>query len=334
MVSQTGGSRTPELAELTGITSRWTSLPSPSCPSSGFDKEMVHEHGIHAYLEEIFPHESNIGVLRRNPCELPRLTEKLVYNLCTSVVLNLKNMKSILLLGFLSALLKVGSSSPVEFSSDNQIKRAPTDITDVINGFLQSQLDGMDPIITLTDYAEIPILFQNIFNVTLVVHTVTLEGLKGLTARDCTYEVVSGKFNMDMTFHIPILTLAAEHYTMDGMVVDTIHLVGDGTMSLIPEDFSIRLTGTAIGTISPIAITFESAAIDIEMWRWTVDFQGLMPGSDLGTVFNEFFTMVGPELMDLLEIRINDGDWLLDFINGIFGGGGGAEALLSKHGQK
>lgn len=42
-----------------------------------------------------------------------------------------------------------------------------------------------------------------------------------------------------------------------------------------------------------------------------------MPGTDLGTVFNEFFTMCGPELMDMLEIKINERDNLLNFINGL-----------------
>lgn len=48
-----------------------------------------------------------------------------------------------------------------------------------------------------------------------------------------------------------------------------------------------------------------------------VDFENMMPGTDLGTVFNEFFSMSGPELMDMLEIKINEGDNLLNFINGL-----------------
>lgn len=48
-----------------------------------------------------------------------------------------------------------------------------------------------------------------------------------------------------------------------------------------------------------------------------VAFENMMPGTDLGTVFNEFFSMCGPELMDMLEIKINEGDHLLNFINGL-----------------
>lgn len=48
-----------------------------------------------------------------------------------------------------------------------------------------------------------------------------------------------------------------------------------------------------------------------------VNFENLMPGTDMGTVFNEFFTMCGPELMDMLEIKLNESGVLLNLINNL-----------------
>lgn len=49
-----------------------------------------------------------------------------------------------------------------------------------------------------------------------------------------------------------------------------------------------------------------------------VNLEDLMPGTDLGTVFNEFFSMYGPEIFDVIENNINKSDKLLNFLNNIF----------------
>lgn len=57
--------------------------------------------------------------------------------------------------------------------------------------------------------------------------------------------------------------------------------------------------------------------LHVSYFFFQVNFEGLMPGTDIGTVFNEFFTMCGPELMDMLEIKLNESGIVLNFINNL-----------------
>lgn len=224
-------------------------------------------------------------------------------------------MKLGLVACFLAGTLSGCLSSPLSHPVTPNL-----DITPIVNGVLTALTAGMEETITLTNHTEIPILFEDIFDLLFKMDDVTLTGLKDITAFECTSIPDGDKNDVELNFHLPTLSLFSPSYNMDGMVVDHIHLVGDGTFSIIAENTNIKLYGRAdvVGLPSPSAL-FESVAIDIDMKRWTVDFEGLMPGTDLGTVFNEFFSMVGPEMMDLLEIKLNEGDALLNFINGIFG---------------
>ena len=48
--------------------------------------------------------------------------------------------------------------------------------------------------------------------------------------------------------------------------------------------------------------------------------ENLVPGSDLGTLIQEFLMSMGPEIFQYLAEKLNDTDIVLDFVNGIFNG--------------
>ncbi|XP_037772524.1 uncharacterized protein LOC119568182 [Penaeus monodon] len=192
-----------------------------------------------------------------------------------------------------------------------------TDITAAVNLALQAYLTTVTDPVALKPHIEYKIDAPLIADVLLTMDGATLGGVKGIKAENC---LLTGTDSQDIELNLRAteLTLAMPAYTMNGSVVDHIPLHGKGQAGIEIEDLVASLVGKGTATLSPFSVQFTEIALDLELFRWTVDFQDLAPGTDLGTVFNQFFSMCGPEIFDLLEIRLNEGDGLLNFINGIF----------------
>nr|XP_027238329.1 uncharacterized protein LOC113829360 [Penaeus vannamei] len=192
-----------------------------------------------------------------------------------------------------------------------------TDITAAVNLALKAYLTSVDDPLTLNPHIEYKIDAPLIADVLLTMDGATLGGVKDVTAENCDL-TGSGPQDIELNLRASQLALSVPGYSMNGTVVDHIPLEGAGQASIVIEDLVAKLVGKGTATLSPFSVTFTEIALDLELFRWTVNFEDLAPGTDLGTVFNQFFSMCGPELFDILEIRLNEGDGLLDFINGIF----------------
>ncbi|KAG7158213.1 putative hemolymph juvenile hormone binding protein JHBP-like 6 [Homarus americanus] len=132
-------------------------------------------------------------------------------------------------------------------------------------------------------------------------------GVKSFTAHDCTYDDAGNdKKSVVLKFQSPQLKIKTPAYVINGTVVDHIDLHGKGPASFIIDDFDLSVAVKGIINISGKVITM------------VVDFEGLMPESDLGEVFNEFFSEHGPELFDILEDKINKSGKLVEFLNSLF----------------
>ncbi|XP_042862789.1 uncharacterized protein LOC122247523 isoform X2 [Penaeus japonicus] len=192
-----------------------------------------------------------------------------------------------------------------------------TDITAAVNLALKAYLNSITDPVALASHIEYNIDAPLIADVLLTMDGATLGGVKNIVAENC-ITTGTGPSDIELHFNVPELMLEVPAYTMDGLVVDHIPLQGDGMASITIENLDISLVGKGTIQLVPFSVQFTEIALDLELLRWTVNFEDLAPGTDLGTVFNQFFSMCGPEIFDLLEIRLNDGDWLLNFINGIF----------------
>ncbi|XP_063602364.1 uncharacterized protein LOC134778465 [Penaeus indicus] len=212
---------------------------------------------------------------------------------------------------FLALALHSCVASPVGPSLDR------TDITTAVNLALKAYLTTVTDPVALNQHIEYKIEAPLVADVLLTMDGATLSGVKDIVAENC---LLTGTDPQDiaLNFRASELTLTMPTYTMNGTVVDHIPLQGEGQASIVIEDLVASLVGKGTATVSPFNVQFTEIALDLELFRWTVDFQDLAPGTDLGTVFNQFFSMCGPEIFDLLEIRLNEGDGLLNFINGIF----------------
>ncbi|KAK3861315.1 hypothetical protein Pcinc_032695 [Petrolisthes cinctipes] len=194
----------------------------------------------------------------------------------------------------------------------------PDDILDKVNEAVANFLGTLqDPL----PFPKNPLVLDvgspgEMFDLRLVMNDATLGGIHNIdvTAIEeilSTTEIVLTSRAHQLTFDIP-------YYNITGRIVDHLDMTGEGPAQVIMDDFDVILSGKIlIGDTSNLLsdIQFETLTLDLELYRWTVNFEGLMPGTDMGTVFNEFFTMCGPELMDMLEIKINENGKLLDFIN-------------------
>ncbi|KAK4294103.1 hypothetical protein Pmani_033253 [Petrolisthes manimaculis] len=154
------------------------------------------------------------------------------------------------------------------------------------------------------------------FDLLLTMDNTTLAGIQDLRVTNAEGFPVSK--DITVTINAPILTLQTPAYFINGSMVNHLEIEGEGPATLILENLDLILTGVVSDfTPSPLTMQLSEVALDLELWQWTVTFENMMPGTDLGTVFNEFFSMCGPELMDMWEIKINNEDKLLNFINGL-----------------
>ncbi|XP_042241490.1 uncharacterized protein LOC121879066 [Homarus americanus] len=195
------------------------------------------------------------------------------------------------------------------------------EFTTIINEILTFILNSVDDPLNLKDPLNLRIDAPYMADVTLYMEKTTLAGVKSFTAHDCTYDDAGNdKKSVVLKFQSPQLKIKTPAYVINGTVVDHIDLHGKGPASFIIDDFDLSVAVKGIINISGKVITMvvDSAIIDLEMRRWTVDFEGLMPESDLGEVFNEFFSEHGPELFDILEDKINKSGKLVEFLNSLF----------------
>lgn len=215
-------------------------------------------------------------------------------------------------------LLAVAVVVVVAVHTTSAAPRIPLPINDIVNGALDSILNTMTEPVKLDNPLEIRLEQENVAHVYLKLENCEITGLKDFGAHDSTAELYdgAGKANFTVSIKSPRVTLISPHYFINGTMVDHVELFGEGPAMIYVEDMDVNVKGTAV--IKNLALEeFTAAVLDLEMWRWTVDLENLMPGTDLGTVFNEFFSMYGPELFDIMENNINKSGNLLIFLNNL-----------------
>lgn len=191
-------------------------------------------------------------------------------------------------------------------------------ITDMVNGELQAILDKITEPVKPSAPLEIKIKQDNVADVYLKLDNSEITGLKQFVAHDCTVTMYDlyRKANFTVSIKSPQVKLISPHYFINGSMVDHVELFGEGPAMIYVDDMDVTVTGSANINLSGIA-EFTAATLDLEMLRWTVDLEDLMPGTDLGTVFNEFFSMYGPEIFDIIENNINKSGKLLTLLNSL-----------------
>lgn len=191
-------------------------------------------------------------------------------------------------------------------------------ITDVVNGELQAILDKITEPVKPSGPLEINIKQANVADVYLKLENCEITGLKVFAAHDSTADVYDhlSKANFSISIKSPQVKLISPHYFINGSMVDHVELFGEGPAMIYVDDMDVTVKGSANINLSGIQ-EFTEAILDLEMLRWTVDLENLMPGTDLGTVFNEFFSMYGPEIFDIVENNINESGKLLTLLNSL-----------------
>nr|XP_045611677.1 uncharacterized protein LOC123766509 [Procambarus clarkii]XP_045611678.1 uncharacterized protein LOC123766509 [Procambarus clarkii] len=193
-------------------------------------------------------------------------------------------------------------------------------ITKFVNLFLQNYLNKISDPWELMEPLSLDLNVDYMADMTLTMNEPKVEGVTTFNAYNCTTtNVADGKMDIVLNFAAPQLTLSSAAYIMNGTLVDHINLEGRGPAEIVIENLDINIEGKGFidYRVSSFYLNFDNASLNLEMRRWTVNFEGVMPGTDLGTLFNEFFSAHGQELLDMLEIRISNGK-LVDFINGLF----------------
>ncbi|CAL4124695.1 unnamed protein product [Meganyctiphanes norvegica] len=198
-----------------------------------------------------------------------------------------------------------------------------TDFTTILNGLLQTYLSTVKEPLVLQDVA-LNINAPLTADVLLSLKDPQLTGFTDdLRITSCTREenADTGKFLVNIVLQVDDMHLSASNLSMDGTLANHVPVFGGGEANIDIQGFSITLMSTATKfALVPPSILLDDLTIDMELHRWIVEVVGLMPGTDLGAVFNEFISMVGPELFDVLELSWNDkgNQKLLDLINGLF----------------
>ncbi|XP_071529112.1 uncharacterized protein [Panulirus ornatus] len=195
------------------------------------------------------------------------------------------------------------------------------DITDKVNLVLQAILAMTEDPLTLKDRVELSVNADLVAHLYLAMDQTTVAGVKTLTAHDCSSEpLAKKKSRLTLSIAAPVITIDTPAYFMNGSFVDHINVDGQGHASIVIDDLDIKFEG--IGEInlelSDFWMVFDEIVLDLEIRRWKVVFDNLMPGTDLGEVFNSFFSMCGPEIFDIIEKNMNEGGSLLDLVNGLF----------------
>ncbi|XP_063872296.1 uncharacterized protein LOC135106858 [Scylla paramamosain] len=185
---------------------------------------------------------------------------------------------------------------------------------DIVNDALQSILGNIAEPVKPSGPLEIRIDQTHVAHVYLRMDDCEITGLKDFSAHDSTITLYGGvKANVSISIKSPKVTLTTGHYFINGTMVDHVELFGEGPGMISVDEMDIKVDGSG----SIVDQEFTDATLDLEMWRWTVDLEDLMPGTDLGTVFNEFFSMYGPEIFDIIENNINKSGNLVNFINNL-----------------
>ncbi|XP_076069528.1 uncharacterized protein LOC143041486 [Oratosquilla oratoria] len=124
----------------------------------------------------------------------------------------------------------------------------------------------------------------------------------------------------DLTFKTAQMT--SPNVTLSGTLVDHIQLRGSGKGNILCKDLQVKLTGKASKFHLPLEMHFEEIHLDLNLFQWTVELEGMMSGTDLNAVLNEFLSMTGPEIFEVIEKNLNSDNTLLNIINCIIPDGG------------
>ncbi|MPC08177.1 uncharacterized protein LOC123504318 [Portunus trituberculatus] len=191
---------------------------------------------------------------------------------------------------------------------------APRDFNSVVNDMLHSILDKITEPVKPSGPIELRIKQNHVADVYLRMDDCEITGLKDFVAHDSTITLYGiGKANISISIKSPKVTLTTGHYFINGTMVDHVELYGNGPGLISVDEMDVKVEGSA----NVLGMEFTEATLDLEMWRWTVALEDLMPGTDLGTVFNEFFSMYGPEIFDIVENNINKNGKLVGIINNL-----------------
>lgn len=186
-------------------------------------------------------------------------------------------------------------------------------IDNLVNGFFGDLSNTITPDHPLEIRANQP----NVAEIYIQMTDVSITGVNNFASYGSSMQLADVDA-VSIIIKSPKVTLDAGHYFINGTMVDHIQLVGEGPGMISVDDMEIRVNGRGNFTLKPVTMVFSEASINLEMWRWTVNLEDLMPGTDLGTVFNEFFTMCGPEIFDTIENNLNSSGKLLNFLNSLF----------------
>ncbi|XP_064109398.1 uncharacterized protein LOC135217453 [Macrobrachium nipponense] len=220
----------------------------------------------------------------------------------------------------------------------NEITKNWTSITQLVNSYLRDLTSAMDDTINLLETGTIAVDVGNLaresktpqesqrqdvketrdkgergISITVVMDHITATYLNKVYSSGC-FIILESPVEINCTFVFDTLILEAKNYSMDGILADTIPLYGGNAAIWIKAE---NLTAKVTGNLKPIEMQFESVYADLELGQWTVDFENVMPGTDLGALFNEFFSMVGPEILEIMESKLNSDDRFLNWINGL-----------------
>lgn len=194
-----------------------------------------------------------------------------------------------------------------------EIPKQWEDITQAVNTYLRDLTSAMNDTTNLLETGKITVDVGNLASITVVMDHITATDLNKVYSSGCFVDPVS-PLGVNCTFIFDTLILQAKNYSMEGILADTIPLYGgNGSIWIKAENLTVKVTGN----LKLAEMQFESAYADLGLGQWTVDFENVMPGTDLGALFNEFFSMVGPEILELLESKLNSDDKFLNWINGL-----------------
>ncbi|XP_045611680.2 uncharacterized protein [Procambarus clarkii] len=215
--------------------------------------------------------------------------------------------------------LQVSQGVPDDEPTDWVDKWNNDSFTYYINELLQNYLSNISDPLVIEKPLELRLNVPYMADIELTMSNTELWGLQSLFAHNCTLGLgySSGALlneTIVLNLKTPQLTIKTPAYVMNGTVVDHINLAGAGPASIIIDELSVGMTEN--GTISLSKLNFsDNATLDLEMKRWTVNFENLMPGTDLGTLFNEFFSAHGQELLDMFEIKFSESGKFVKLFN-------------------
>ncbi|KAK8737755.1 hypothetical protein OTU49_004224, partial [Cherax quadricarinatus] len=186
----------------------------------------------------------------------------------------------------------------------------------IINSLLDDLLSNITDPLPLKTPLDLIVNMDFMADLKLTMINTTLADVTEFYAQECSHD--SDTKVITLTLRAPTLTLFTPAYVINGTVVEHINLHGQGVATIVAEDLDISVTGKGtIHTLNPIYMQFEYATLDLKMSSWTVNFEGMMPGTDIGTLFNEFFTEHGSEILGMIAKKINESGELLDFLNNL-----------------